>query len=74
MLHALTTAGLAAMTSAMNRRIKELMTDAGLSVREDAVGNTFGRWEGSQKGAGERFFVIGSDLLIHVSVWMMQSV
>lgn len=26
--------------------IKQLMADAGLSVREDAVGNVFGRWEG----------------------------
>ena len=34
------------------RKIKELMKDAGLTIREDAVGNTFGRWEGSDKQAG----------------------
>ncbi|KAL4559077.1 hypothetical protein LXL04_031210 [Taraxacum kok-saghyz] len=28
--------------------IKNLMDQAGLSVREDAVGNIFGRWEGSE--------------------------
>ena len=30
--------------------IKELCNDAGLSVREDAIGNTFARWEGKQPG------------------------
>ena len=29
------------------RWLKQLCADAGLSVREDAVGNTFARWEGS---------------------------
>lgn len=28
--------------------VKSLMTEAGLTVREDAVGNIFGRWEGEQ--------------------------
>jgi ureidoglycolate amidohydrolase len=28
------------------RYVKKLCADAGLTVREDAVGNTFGRWEG----------------------------
>ncbi|KAJ9533882.1 hypothetical protein QJQ45_026976 [Haematococcus lacustris] len=32
--------------------VKELMLDSGLSVREDSVGNIFGRWEGSEAGAG----------------------
>ncbi|KAL6753210.1 N-carbamyl-L-amino acid amidohydrolase [Haematococcus lacustris] len=32
--------------------VKELMQDSGLSVREDSVGNIFGRWEGSEAGAG----------------------
>ncbi|ERN01402.1 probable ureidoglycolate hydrolase isoform X1 [Amborella trichopoda] len=30
------------------RYIKDLMRHSGLSVREDAVGNIFGRWEGSE--------------------------
>lgn len=30
------------------RYIKNLMRNSGLTVREDAVGNIFGRWEGSQ--------------------------
>jgi len=28
------------------------MNDLGLAVREDAVGNIFGRWEGSEAGLG----------------------
>lgn len=28
--------------------IKSLMTEAGLSIREDAIGNIFGRWEGTE--------------------------
>ena len=32
--------------------IKGLMKDAGLTVREDVMGNTFGRWEGSEPSAG----------------------
>jgi ureidoglycolate amidohydrolase len=28
--------------------VKELCADAGLGVREDAIGNTFARWEGSE--------------------------
>lgn len=32
--------------------LKGLYADAGLSVREDAVGNTFARWIGSEPGAG----------------------
>ena len=27
--------------------VKDLCTDAGLAIREDAIGNTFARWEGS---------------------------
>ena len=29
--------------------VKKLCADAGLTVREDAIGNTFARWEGSDK-------------------------
>ena len=32
--------------------VKGLCAEAGLSVREDAVGNTFARWIGSEAGAG----------------------
>ncbi|KAG6486559.1 hypothetical protein ZIOFF_055136 [Zingiber officinale] len=32
--------------------IKSLMKEAGLSVREDHVGNIFGRWNGSDSGVG----------------------
>ena len=32
--------------------IKGLMKEAGLVVREDIMGNTFGRWEGSDPKAG----------------------
>ncbi|GJM95251.1 hypothetical protein PR202_ga11963 [Eleusine coracana subsp. coracana] len=32
--------------------IKGIMNQLGLSVREDAVGNIFGRWEGSEPGLG----------------------
>ena len=32
--------------------VKSLMTDVGLAVREDAVGNIFGRWEGSDAKLG----------------------
>src|SRR4051812_33975086 len=31
--------------------VKKLCVEAGLTVREDAVGNTFARWEGSDKKA-----------------------
>ncbi len=30
--------------------VKKLCLDAGLSIREDAIGNTFARWEGTQPG------------------------
>jgi ureidoglycolate amidohydrolase len=33
--------------------IKQLMTDAGLAIREDVMGNTFGRWEGSDSSSGQ---------------------
>ncbi len=36
------------------RYVKELMTAAGLAIREDPMGNIFGRWEGSDPGAGAR--------------------
>ena len=32
--------------------VKELMSEAGLTIREDAVGNIFGRFEGSDPSAG----------------------
>jgi len=32
--------------------VKKLMTDIGLTIREDPMGNIFGRWEGSDAGAG----------------------
>lgn len=35
-----------------SRMIKQLMEDAGLVVREDAVGNTYGLWQGSDPPAG----------------------
>ena len=31
--------------------MKTLCTEAGLDIREDAVGNTFARWKGSEEGA-----------------------
>jgi len=31
--------------------LKDLAKDAGLSIREDAVGNTFLRWQGTDPGA-----------------------
>ena len=31
--------------------VKELMADAGLSIREDPAGNIFGRWQGSGEGS-----------------------
>jgi hypothetical protein len=34
------------------RYIKGIMNQLGLSIREDAVGNIFGRWEGSEAGLG----------------------
>ncbi|RLN27770.1 uncharacterized protein C2845_PM05G02740 [Panicum miliaceum] len=34
------------------RYIKGIMNQLGLAVREDAVGNIFGRWEGSEAGLG----------------------
>lgn len=34
------------------RHIKGLMRRAGLTVREDAMGNIFGRWQGSRPGVG----------------------
>ena len=36
----------------LGRYIMKLMQDAGLTIRVDAVGNTFGLWEGSDPGAG----------------------
>ena len=35
--------------------IKGLMKEAGLTVREDIMGNTFGRWKGSDPTAGIKF-------------------
>ena len=35
--------------------IKGLMKEAGLTVREDVMGNTFGHWEGSDPKAGKVF-------------------
>ena len=34
--------------------IRKLMEEAGLTVREDVMGNTFGRWQGSDDSAGVR--------------------
>ena len=34
------------------RLIKDLMKEAQLDVREDIMGNIFGRWEGAEKAAG----------------------
>ena len=34
------------------RHLWGLMEDAGLKVRADAVGNTYGRWQGSDSSAG----------------------
>lgn len=44
--------------------IKGLMKEAGLTVREDIMGNTFGRWEGSDPTAG-----IQSPLQHNMPVW-----
>ncbi len=35
----------------MCRYLRKLMEDAGLEVTVDAVGNTFGRWEGADPSA-----------------------
>lgn len=32
--------------------VKQLMSEAGLAIREDPVGNIFGRWEGTDASAG----------------------
>ena len=32
--------------------VKGLCADAGLTITEDAIGNTFARWEGSRAGPG----------------------
>lgn len=37
----------------VHSHIKGLMEEAGLQVREDVMGNIFGRWDGSQPGTGE---------------------
>lgn len=34
------------------RYIKQLMVEAGLKIRVDAVGNTYGLWEGSDPSLG----------------------
>ena len=34
------------------RHIKGLMEEAGLRIREDVMGNIFGRWQGSNASAG----------------------
>jgi ureidoglycolate amidohydrolase len=36
----------------LGRYVKELMADAGLDVREDGMGNIFGRWHGTDPHAG----------------------
>jgi acetylornithine deacetylase/succinyl-diaminopimelate desuccinylase-like protein len=36
----------------LRRYIKELMKEAGLSIREDPMGNIFGRWVGEDPNAG----------------------
>ena len=36
----------------MCRYVKELMKDAGLTIREDAMGNIYGRMHGSSDAAG----------------------
>lgn len=38
------------------RYVKGLMAEAGLSVREDGMGNIFGRWHGSDPTAGRHAF------------------
>lgn len=35
------------------RFVKGLMEDAGMSIREDAMGNIWARWEGLDADAGE---------------------
>ena len=46
------------------RYIKGLMEEAGLTVREDVMGNTFGRWEGSDPSAG---MLLGVCTALHVA-------
>jgi len=36
------------------------MKKAGLKIREDVMGNVFGRWEGSKHGAGDHALLSGS--------------
>ena len=36
----------------LRRYVKGLMTDAGLDVRDDGMGNIFGRWHGTDPQAG----------------------
>lgn len=35
------------------RYVKQLMSDVGLHIREDAMGNIFGQWPGSEKASGK---------------------
>ena len=42
-------------TCTIYRYIKELMTKAGLDIRVDAVGNTFGTWTGEDPSLGRIF-------------------
>lgn len=38
------------------RLVKQMMQDSGLSVYEDAIGNVFGRWEGSDDSLRSQVF------------------
>lgn len=45
--------------------IKGLMKKAGLKIREDVMGNVFGRWEGSKHGAGDHALPDGATFSAH---------
>ena len=46
-----------------NRYIKQLMRDAGLKVRVDGVGNTYGLWEGTDLNSGTNHYHTFSRIL-----------
>lgn len=51
-----------------NRYIKQLMVEAGLKVQIDAIGNTFGLWEGSEPNSGEGAYLCWPSAFCHLRV------
>jgi len=49
----------------VHSHIKGLMKKAGLKIREDVMGNVFGRWEGSKHGAGDHALPDGAMFSAH---------